>query len=265
MKIGFIGTGNMGAALARSASAAVGGGALYLANRTRAKAAALAVELGAHTATNEEICAGCDYIFLGVKPQLMEEALRPLRETLAQRENCVLITMAAGLTMARIRDLAGAALPVIRIMPNVACAVGEGITLYDCTDDVTEAQKAEFLSLMAASGAVEQLPEHLIDAGSAIAGCGGAFACLFVEALADGGVVCGLPRDKALRFAWQMLRGTAALAQETGRHPGQIKDSVCSPGGSTIAGVRALEEGGLRGAAMEAVVAAYRRTKELGK
>jgi len=98
-----------------------------------------------------------------------------------------------------------------------------------------------------------------------VAGCGGAFACLFMEALADGGVLCGLPRDKALKYAAQMLRGTAALALETGEHPAKMKDAICSPGGSTIAGVRALEEHGFRGAAQEAVIAAYRRTVELGK
>jgi pyrroline-5-carboxylate reductase len=98
-----------------------------------------------------------------------------------------------------------------------------------------------------------------------VAGCGGAFACLFMEALSDGGVLCGLPRDKALRYAAQMLRGTAALALETGEHPAKMKDAICSPGGSTIAGVRALEENGFRSAVTEAVIAAYRRTVELGK
>ena len=104
-----------------------------------------------------------------------------------------------------------------------------------------------------------------MDAGSAVAGCGGAFACLFLEALADGAVSCGLPRDKAMRYAQQMLLGTAALARETGTHPGAIKDSICSPGGTTIAGVRALEQGGFRAAAMNAVIAAYERTLELKK
>ena len=109
------------------------------------------------------------------------------------------------------------------------------------------------------------LPTHLIDAGSAVAGCGPAFACLFMEALADGGVTCGLPRAKALRYAAQMLEGTARLLLEGGQHPGAMKDAVCSPGGSTIAGVRALEQGAFRAAVMNAVIAADQRNKELGK
>ena len=129
--------------------------------------------------------------------------------------------------------------------------------------EVTEEQLSAFLTLMSASGRLEPLEEHLIDAGSAVAGCGGAFVSLFLEALADGAVTCGLPRDKARRYAAQMVLGTAQLALQSDQHTAAMKDAVCSPGGTTIAGVRALERGGFRSAAMEAVIAAYEKTLAL--
>ena len=125
--------------------------------------------------------------------------------------------------------------------------------------------KKLFCDALSGAGLLDEIPEKLIDAGSAVAGCGPAFVCLFAEALADGGVACGLPRDKALTYAAQMLKGTAKLILESGEHPGKLKDAVCSPGGSTIAGVRALEQGNFRGSTMDAVDAAFYRTKELGK
>ena len=176
----------------------------------------------------------------------------------------VLVSMAAGVTIAALEQAAPGC-PILRIMPNTACAVGAGLTLYDANALLTKPQLDAFLADMAASGRLEALPEHLIDAGSAVAGCGGAFACLFMEGLADGAVTCGLPRDKANTFAAQMLLGAARLALESGKPFGQMKDEICSPGGTTIAGVRALEEGGLRAAAMNAVIAAYEKTLQLKK
>ena len=265
-KIGFIGTGNMGGALARAAATSVASEDLYLANKTAAKAQALALALGCHAVDAVTAARDCDLIFLGVKPQMMGDLLTQLRPVLAARKSpFTLVSMAAGLTMEQIRKMAGEDYPVIRIMPNTPVAVGQGVVLYDTTDNVTEEALRCFLEAMAGAGLVDRLPEKLIDAGSAVAGCGPAFACLFLEALADGGVACGLPRAKAMEYAAQMLLGTAALALETGQHPGAMKDAVCSPGGSTIAGVRALEQGCFRAAAMNAVEAAYHRTWELGK
>lgn len=262
MIAGFIGTGNMGGALAKAV--AKSGCEVLLSNRSPAKSEALRSAIGGTVCDNETAARQSDYLFLGVKPQMMADMLRPLQSVLAARKTpFVLVSMAAGLTINAIREMAGGDYPVIRIMPNTACAVGQSMTLYCCADNVTDEQRNEFLRLMAHSGAMEELEEHLIDAGSAVAGCGGAYACLFMEGLADGGVAIGLPRAKALRFARQMLLGTAALAMESGDHPGVMKDAICSPGGTTIAGVRALEARGFRSAAMEAVIAAYERTMEL--
>jgi pyrroline-5-carboxylate reductase len=196
---------------------------------------------------------------------MMAGMLAEIAPVLAAREDrFILVSMAAGLTMADIRRLAGGDYPVIRIMPNTPVAVGQGVILYDSVD-VTEEELAQFCKNLSQGGLLDPLPEHLIDAGSAVAGCGPAFADLFLEALADGGVANGLPRAKAMAYAAQMLLGAAALQLESGSHPGQLKDAVCSPGGSTIAGVRALEQRAFRAAVMEAVDAAVKRTKELGK
>ena len=271
-KFSFIGTGNMGGALARAAVRRLPPDEVLLSNRTQAKAEALAKELHCAAGSVRQAAKEGKYIFLGVKPQMMADLLRELAPVLAARcDRFVLVTMAAGLTMEKILGMCepnGAdspAYPVIRIMPNTPCAVGEGMILYDANAQVTPEELTEFTEGMSGAGVLDRLEEKLIDAGSAVAGCGPAFTCQFMEALADGGVACGLPRGKAMLYAAQMLKGTAALQLSTGQHPGAMKDAVCSPGGSTIAGVRTLEEHGFRGGVMDAVIAAVERTKELGK
>ena len=201
MTYGFIGTGNMGGALARAAAKTVEvrSSSIVLANRTPEKAARLADEIGASVADNLTVARECDYILLGVKPQMMAGMLAEIAPALKERTTpFVLLSMAAGLTIQRIREMAGGDYPVIRIMPNTAVAVGEGVTMYCCSDNVTEAQREGFVSLLHCSGLLEELEEKLMDAGSAVAGCGGAFAYLFLEGLADGAVYAGLPRAKAM-------------------------------------------------------------------
>jgi len=263
MKIGFIGAGNMGGAIAVAAAKAVGGEHLLIADLNTEKAAALAADIGAAVTDNEGVVANSDYIFLGVKPQMMEAVLTALRPALAARENPpVLISMAAGLTVDCIKEWSGG-LPVIRIMPNTPVAVGEGMTLYTVGEDVTAEQKAVFADFMTASGRLCELPESLIDAGCGVSGCGPAFAYMFTEALAAGGVAKGLDPSLALELAAQTVLGAARMIQQTGRDPMDLRDAVCSPGGATIQGVYALEEGGLRDLTVCAVDAAYKRTLEM--
>lgn len=263
--IGFIGTGTMGGVLARAASKGSPDSRLLFANRTPSKARALAEELGGTAVSNEEIAQTCSLIFLGVKPQMMEEMLQGIAPALAARKDrFVLATLAAGLKARRIQELAGLDCPVIRLMPNTPAAVGCGV-IQVCGLGVSEGELAAFQTLLAPAGLVDPVGEGLIDASSALSGCGPAFCALFLEGLADGGVACGLPRDKALAYAAQTMMGTARLMMQTGVHPGALKDGVCSPGGSTIQGVRALERAGVRSAALEAVTAAFEKTLELGK
>ena len=264
LKFAFIGVGNMGGALARAALRGMPGDCVGLAGRTEEKTRALAEELGCHAGSAAGIAKWGTFLFLGVKPQVMPELLADIAPLLAERQDrFVLVTMAAGLTIARIQELAGGEYPVIRIMPNIPASVGEGMILYTCGQGVTEDEEQVFLEAMAGAGRFSALPEHLMDAGSAVSGCGPAFADLFLEALADGGVACGLPRAQALELAAQMLLGSARLALKSGQHPGSLKDAVCSPGGTTIQGVRTLEAAGFRSAVMEAVIAAYEKTLEL--
>ena len=262
-KFGFIGTGSMGGALARAARKRLDGADILLSNRTAAKAEALVEELGCQAANNAAVAAKVDYIFLGVKPYLVADLMAEIGPVLAARKDrFVLVSMAAALTISDLRARGCGDWPLIRIMPNTPSAIGEGMIFYTC-DGVTAEEEAGFLENMAGAGRLLPLDDHLMDAGSAVAGCGPAFVDLFIEAMADGGVACGLTRPMALECAAQTLIGTARLMLETGRHPGALKDAVCSPGGATIQGVRALEAGGFRSAVMEAVIAAYEKSAEM--
>ena len=173
---------------------------------------------------------------------------------------CVLVSMLAGVTLERLEALFPGK-RILRIMPNTPCAVGSGM-LFLCRGSLAAEQDAEaFRQLMACAGRIDEIPEKWMDAASAVAGCGPAFAYMFVQALADGGVECGLPRAKATEYAAQMLLGSAQMVLQTGAHPEKLKDDVCSPGGSTIAGVHALENAAFRAACMDAVTAAYEKPR----
>ena len=150
-------------------------------------------------------------------------------------------------------------------MPNTPAQCGKGMMVYSPNEKTPKEATDTFNEIMAASGILDEIPEKLIDAASALSGCGPAFVYMFIEALADGGVECGLPRDKALAYAAMTVIGAAETVKATGIHPEALKDAVCSPGGSTIAGVHALEEGAFRASAINAVTSAYKKTLTLGK
>ena len=187
----------------------------------------------------------------------------PIMKYIAERDDrFVLVSMAAGTSVERIRALAGGNYPVIRIMPNTPVRVGSGMTVYTA-EGTTEEEVDAFLRGLSAAGRFDRISERLIDAAGALSGCGPAFVYLFAEALADGGVECGLPRDAAILYAAQTLEGAAKMLLESGAHPAKLKDAVCSPGGTTIAGVHALESGAFRGTVMAAVRAAFEKTEKL--
>ena len=277
-EFGFIGCGNMGGAIADAVAKSVDGSKLACADLDENKCARLKDAYGFNVTDAADIAENSRFIVLGVKPQMMKDTLDSIKKVIkARTDRFVLVSMAAGLTNARIAQFASCdslsvfteldpgEYPIIRIMPNTPVSVGKGVVLY-CTNGRVENDELEaFKSAMKHAGVLDALPERLIDAASAVSGCGPAFVSMMIEAMADGGVECGLPRDKALLYAAETLAGTAKLLLESGKHPGKLKDEVCSPGGSTIVGVHELECGGMRAALMNAVCASYEKNAELGK
>ena len=261
---GLIGSGNMGGAIAHAVSQSLQDG--ILADHSPERAEALAKTLGFSAGNNEEAAQESRYLFLGVKPHLMNGMLQAIRPVLAERtEKPILVSMAAGLTIAQIQKMAGIDCPVVRIMPNTPVAVGQGVVLYHANDHVTQDMLDGFLSMMSKAGKLFPIEESLMDVGAAVSGCGPAYAYLVLDAMADGGVACGLPRPDAVQFAAQTLLGAAQMVLETGKHPDQLKNEVCSPGGSTIQGVRTLEQHAVRAAVMDAVIAACEKNTTLGQ
>lgn len=235
-----------------------------LANRSPEKAKQIANEVGGEPVTNEVVFEQADVIFLGVKPAQFADLLQEYHAILEKRSSVLLISMAAGLTLQQLEALVPTQHRLIRIMPNTPVAVGDGVISYVLSDKATEQDEDLLCELLDSAGLLVHLKEQQLDAATAVAGCGPAFVYL-LEALADAGVQTGLPRDLALQLANQTLLGAAALAKESGQHPAVLKDQVCSPAGSTIAGVASLEEDAFRGNIIKAVAASYKRTQELGK
>ncbi len=262
-KLGFIGCGNMGGALITAAAATLKKGEIAVCDLDTEKVARLEKDYGVVGVDMQTLAKEADFVVLGVKPQAMEKVVAPIGKILLARKDVTVVTMAAGVSIAGVRSFIGGEVPVIRIMPNTPVAVGAGMILYALAG-VSEKEHAAFRAYFEKAGKFDLIDESKIDAGSALSGCGPAFVYAFAEALADGAVECGVPRDSAALYAAQTLKGAAEMLLAYG-HPADLKDAVCSPGGTTIAGIHALESAGMRGAVMEAVTAAYKRTLELKK
>jgi len=261
---GIIGSGNIGSAMAKAISAKIGSDKIAVCDADAVKASALAKEIGCECADLGTVTANAEFILLAVKPQSLKSLLADMSASLRSRtKRFILVTPAAGTAIATIEEYLGFPCPVIRIMPNVACAVGAAMTLCCSNDAVTKEDIDKFLDAAELSGAIDLVEESKIDSYSIVTGCGPAYVYLMIEALADGAVSIGVPRDKAYLYAAKMAEGSAKLMLETGRNPAALKDSVCSPAGTTIEGVKALEEGAFRHSLIDAVNASYKRTLEL--
>lgn len=272
-KAGFLGCGNMGGALAKATANAVGAKNIAVFDTNEEKLKAFCEKNGTAYVSRSELINESEFIFLGVKPQMLGIVFDEIREDLnnaleLSRKNKtqppVLVSMAAGVSVDALKEKSQLSLPIIRIMPNMPVSVGEGVVLYSC-DGVSDERKAEFLKLSSKWGLTDEIDEGKIDAASCVSGCGPAFVYMFIEALSDGAVSCGLSREKAIEYAASTLMGASKALLLSGENPEKLKDDVCSPAGSTIEGVLALEKGAFRRSAADAVRAAYKRTLELGK
>ena len=263
-KLGFIGCGNMGSAIIKGIadSGIAATDQIFVYDVHEAAREAMSAYGVTVTEGNEQVCLASDMVFVAVKPQYMERTLISANRALEGK--CV-ISIAAGIPAARIRQLARANVRVLRTMPNTPAMVGLGAFAL-CSDcDLTEEERGAAEGIFAALGVVEWVPEHLIDAVCGVSGSGPAYAAMFLEAMADGGVREGLPRDTAYRLAAQTILGTAQMYLQNNIHPGVLKDMVTSPAGTTIEGCYALEKGGMRAAVMDAVHAGAEKSRELGR
>lgn len=258
---GFIGCGNMGGTLARMVAKKIGGDKVAVADFDDSKTKAIAKEYGAKVSTGEEIAKTCQFVVLGVKPQVLDKAFETLAPALKENPDVTLITMAAGVAIDSLRKKAQGNYPVIRIMPNTPCGLGAGVIAY-ATADVTTAAEEVFLDAFAETGLIDKTAEENLDVVTALTGSGPAFVYLFAAALAKGGEECGLDKETALKYSAKTLEGAAKMLQKYGDAETLCKN-VCSPNGTTIEGVNALKEKDFEEISASAVKAAYRRALEL--
>jgi len=266
VRVGFIGAGQMATALARGFLAA---GVLTPERITAADAYASAAERFQSTTkatiapSNREVLAKSDVVFLAVKPQQMSAVLAEIRPAVERRH--LVVSIAAGISLKSLESGLGADRRVIRVMPNTPCLVAAGAAAYALGSAATTEDGALVQALLNTVGVSAPVAEALLDAVTGLSGSGPAFVYLMIEALSDGGVRAGLPRELSTKFAAQTVLGAARMVLETQQHPGALKDAVTSPGGTTIAGIQALENAGVRGGLMNAVVAATERSRQLSQ
>jgi pyrroline-5-carboxylate reductase len=261
-KIGVVGAGKIGSAIARGMIKAglVTKDQVMASDVSDALRQAIAKELDIKiTPDNGQLCAFADVVILAVKPQIVDPVAKEIAKTLGKSK--LLISVAAGVPISRIEKGAR----VVRVMPNISCVVGAGAAGYAGGTNASAQDLDICGSILNSFGVGLPVEEKYLDAVTGLSGSGPAYVFLFMEALADGGVQVGLTRDVALKLAMQTVYGAARMALESAKHLGELKDEVTSPGGTTIAGLYALEQRGFKGAVMEAIVNATRRSQELGK
>lgn len=264
MKLGFIGCGNM-------SSAIIGGiinkgiekrENIIASTATEASAKKAEESLGIECTTdNKKVVKNSKILFLGVKPQFLESVIRNIKGDVSEEQ--VIVSIAAGKSLAWLEECFGKKLKIIRTMPNTPALVGEGMTGVCPNEQVTEEELNCVLEMLTSFGKAEVMTEKILDVVGAAAGSSPAYVFMFIEAMADAAVAEGMPRKQAYACVARAVLGSAKMVLETGKHPGELKDMVCSPAGTTIEGLGVLEKSGFRSAAMEAVRACVKKTREL--
>lgn len=266
MKIGFIGTGNMGKAMIEGfiVSKNVDKENIFVFDLNKSKVNELKEKFGVHLAENEnELVKVSDLIILAVKPNVYESVLEKIKENLDNKK--IILTIAAGFSVEKTENIIGFEKKVIRTMPNTPAQILEGMTGIVFNKNITEAEKKEVIKLLESFGGVEEIEENLMHVFSAISGSMPALVDVFIEAAADGAVLNGMPRDKAYKILSEAVAGSAHMIGKTNKHPGVLKDEVCSPGGTTIEAVAVLEEGAFRASLIKAVTKCTEKSIKLSE
>lgn len=262
-KVGFIGCGNMATAIIGGLinNAGINNDEIIVADISTAATDKIKASLGVASASNTEVATESDVLFLSVKPQFYETVISEIKDCI--KDNQVVVTIAPGKTLAWLGEHLGGQVKIVRTMPNTPALVGAGITGVCKNNLVSDDEFAYVMKLLSSFGLAEAIPESLMDACVSVSGSSPAYVFMFIEAMADAAVADGMPRDKAYKFAAQAVYGSAKMVLDTGKHPAELKDMVCSPAGTTIEAVRVLEEKGFRSAVMEAMKACTAKAKGL--
>ncbi len=266
MKMGFIGSGNMGGAI-------IGGivngkiaipSDILVSDKNEDALKKISSEYGVNTTTDNKAVAGeSDVLFLCIKPQFLYLVIDEIKDSVS--ENTVIVSIVAGQSIEAITSAFGKKIKLIRVMPNTPALVGEGMAALTPNENVTKEEAEVVLNVFNSFGKGEIVSENLMDAVTAVSGSSPAYVFMMIEAMADAAVIGGMPRSQAYTFAAQAVMGSAKMVLETGKHPGELKDMVCSPAGTTIDAVAVLEKEGLRSSIIDAMISCMNKSKELGK
>lgn len=261
MKIGFIGIGNMGSAMLKGAETTISNDQLLYTDANVDALEAMKEETGIdYVTSNVDLVENVNVVVLAIKPQYLNSVLTEIAPVI--NETHIVISIAPGVTIDHIKSLLGRTTRVVRSMPNTPALVLEGMSAYAFSKDHYEALEVEKVkALFESFGRAVEVSEHQLDMVVPVSGSAPAYGFIMIEAMADAAVLCGLPRSTAYELAAQTMLGTAKMVLETGKHPGELKDAVCSPGGTTIEAVKVLEDKGFRSAIIDAMMACYDKTK----